>query len=81
MEQKTEYINYFVATLTRNNFSPTDIHGFLVRAWGEGNVKSLRRVQEISKEYRDQDSVVATRRAGSGRLITCLLYTSPSPRD
>ena len=70
MEQKTEHINYFVATLTRNNFSPTDIHGFLVRAWGEGNVKSLRRVQEISKEYRDQDRVVATRRAGSGRLIT-----------
>lgn len=66
MEQKTEYINYFVATMTRNNFSATDIHSFLVEAWGEANVKSIRRIQEISKDYKDNERISAKRKEGSG---------------
>ena len=44
-------INFFVATLTRNNFSATEIHRFLVKSWGAEKVVSLRRVQQITKKF------------------------------
>lgn len=70
MQQKSEYINYFVATLSRNDISATKIRDFLVTAWGEENVSSLRRIQEIAKEYRDGQREFAKRKVGSGRPIT-----------
>lgn len=67
MEHKSEYINYFVATLTRCNLSAVDIRSYLVEAWGEDNVKSLRRIQTIAKEFNEGEREVAKRAQGSGR--------------
>ena len=69
MNPTKEALNFFIRALTMNNFSATQIHMYLVNACGN-DVKSLRRVQEISKEYRDDLRNDAKRKPGSGRPST-----------
>lgn len=70
MKAKQCDINFFVATLTRNNFSATEIHRFLVESWGAENVVSLRRVQQITKEFAGEQRTLFERKEGSGRPRT-----------
>ena len=65
-QASTERINFFVATLVKNDFKAHEIHILLTTAWGE-DVKSLRRVQEIAKEIRDGERESCKRKDGSGR--------------
>lgn len=65
-----ECVNYFIATLAKNNVSASVIRKYLVNAWGEDNVKSLRRIQTIAKEFNDGDRESVKRKAGSGRPST-----------
>jgi transposase len=67
MKPSTDNMNFFIATLQKSNFSATKIHSLLADAWGEENVLSLRRVQELSKEYADGVRQKFTRDEGSGR--------------
>lgn len=67
MNAKQCDINFFVATLTRNNFKVSDIHRLLVESWGEENTMSLRRVQQIAKEYKEDERTLFQRKEGSGR--------------
>ena len=48
-------------------------------AWKTGY--GVRQVQRTLKELRDQGLAIATGSLAGGRYNTCLLYTSPSPRD
>lgn len=67
MKPTAENMNFFIATLQRNKFKATNIHSLLVEAWGEENVLSLRRVQEISQEFACGARQEFTRADGSGR--------------
>ena len=68
-EASTDRVNFFIATLVKNNFKAHEIHKLLTTAWGE-DVKSLRRVQEIAKEVKDGERETCKRRDGSGRRIS-----------
>lgn len=68
MEPTTENINFFVAILTKNDYSAPEIHHLLLNACGE--IKSLRRIQDISKQYRNNERKGASRVQGSGRPRT-----------
>jgi [histone H3]-lysine36 N-dimethyltransferase SETMAR len=68
MNATTENINFFVAVLSTNSFSVVEIHSLLVNA--SGDVKSLRRIQDIAKEYKRNEREGATRKEGSGRPST-----------
>lgn len=70
MNVKQSYINFFVATLARNTFSATEIHRFLVESWGAENVVSLRRVQQLTKEFAKEQRTLFERKEGSGRPRT-----------
>ena len=70
MKAKQCDINFFVATLTRNNFSATEIHHFLVQSWAAENVVSLRRVQQIAKEFTGEQRTLFERKEGLGRPRT-----------
>jgi histone-lysine N-methyltransferase SETMAR len=67
MKPSSENVNFFVATLCKNNFKATQIHSLLVEAWGQENVLSLRRVQDISKEFASGERIEFKRAEGSGR--------------
>ena len=67
-EASTDRVNFFIATLVKNDFKATKIYNLLTTAWGE--VKSLRRVQEIAKEVRDGERETCKRKDGSGRRIS-----------
>lgn len=66
-------LNFFVATLSSNNFKATDIHQLLINAWGEDNIVGVRRIQAIAKEFAE-GRVNFKRSEGSGRprTSTCL---------
>ena len=70
MDAKQCDVNFFTATLTRNNYSPSEIHRLLVKSWGEENTISLRRVQQIAKEYKEEERTHFQRKQGSGRPRT-----------
>jgi hypothetical protein len=67
MLPSSEQINFFVATLVKNNYKTVEIHKLLSSAWGEENVIHLRRLQVIAKEYRTGERTGVKRKAGSGR--------------
>ena len=58
-------INVIVATLARNRKKGTEIHDIITTAWG--NVISLRRVQQLTKEYQEEQRADFKRKDGSGR--------------
>lgn len=68
MDPTTENINFFVSVLTENDFSASEIHQLLLNACGE--IKSLRRIQDIRKQYRKNERKGNSRIKGSGRLRT-----------
>jgi len=73
MDHKQCDLNFFVATLERNNYKSTTIHELLVEAWGEEAVVGVRRIQAIAKEFSEGREGIK-RQAGSGRPRTS---TSP----
>lgn len=71
MEVKPNALNFFVSTLSRNGYKGTEIHNLLTNAWGEEDMVSLRRVQQISKEFENGRESMK-RAVGSGRPRTSL---------
>ena len=72
MNHKQCDLNFFVATLARNNYKATTIHELLVEAWGEEAVVGVRRVQAICKEFNEgRDSVKRSEGSGRPRTSTC----------
>ena len=67
MEIHQRDCNVIIETLRRNHFKAADIHAIISAAWGE-NTMSLRRVQEIVKEFKDGHRISFDRAAGSGTL-------------
>jgi len=69
MNATTEQVNFFVATLTKNDFNAKQIHELLSFAWGEENVIKLRRVQTLVRDFKTGERCEFTRKAGSGRPL------------
>ena len=65
MNASTENINFLIAVLGKNGLTAVKIHEMLTNACGD--VLSLRRVQEINKEYKIGKRVDCQRKEGSGR--------------
>ena len=61
-------ISVIAETLRRNNFSSAEIHRVMCTAWGD--VISLRRTQEIAKEFKDGTRTSLDRAEGSGRPVS-----------
>ena len=59
---------FFIVTLVQNDFKATEIHNLQTTPLGE--FKSLRRVNEITKEVRDGERETCKRKNGSGRRIS-----------
>ena len=70
MNIRQNELNFFIETLRRQQFKGTEIHRLLTDSWGEENVVSLRRVQQIMNEYHQEDRINFKRKAGSGRHRT-----------
>lgn len=68
-EATTDRVNFFIYVLARNNIKATQIHDYLVNAFNE-NVKSLRRVQELVKDFNEGNRLTVKRKEGSGRPVT-----------
>ena len=66
-------INFFIATLTRNNFKATEIYRLFVESWAADIVINVRRVQQIAKQYTECEKENFMRKVGSGlkRTSTC----------
>lgn len=69
MNANNETINFFIGVLTKNDIPASQIYSYLTKACGD-DVKSLRRVQEIAKEFRDDVRDDFKRKQGSGRPST-----------
>ena len=69
MEIQKQDINLLVETLRRNDYSAADIHRVISTAWGD-NIVSLRRVQQIAKEFKEGKRKSFERAEGSGREKT-----------
>jgi len=65
MDISTRDINLIIETLRRNEYKASDIHSIIATAWGEDKI-SLRRVQEVSKQYKEGVKVDFGKKAGSG---------------
>lgn len=63
-------IYFLIDTLRQSNFSAAKVHRIIFRA--HGPIISLRRTQEIMKEYSDGDREQYSRAEGSGRPKTSL---------
>ena len=63
-------INFFIATLTRNNFKATEIYRLFVESWGADIVINFRRVPQIAKQYTEGEKENFMRKVGSGRKRT-----------
>ena len=70
MAVKQENLNFFIDTLKGNGFSAVEIHRLLVQRWGEEKVVSLRRIQQIAREFEEGSRTAHERIAGSGRPRT-----------
>ena len=70
MNIKQSEQNFFIETLRRRNYKGTEIHRLMADSWGEENVISLRRVQQIMKEFENEERLDFKRREGSGRPRT-----------
>ena len=66
MECTKEKQYFLIETLRRNGMKGTQIHSIIERAW-PGDGLSLRRVQEVLKDYEDGERTTFTRTSGSGR--------------
>ena len=71
-------INFFIATLTRNNFKAIEINRLLVESWAADTVINVRRVQQIAKQYTEgqkertstcDNNIAIVRRAKNGSVI------------
>lgn len=71
---KQDQLYFFIDTLKANGFSCTEMRTLLVQRWGEDNVISIRRIQQIASEFSEGDRVAHKRKPGSGRPRTS---TSP----
>lgn len=69
MFPSTEQVNFFIATLAKNDVNATEIHRLLSTAWGEKNVIKLRRIQVLAREFKDGERNQCTRKPGSGRPL------------
>ena len=67
MKAKHCDINFFIATLTRNNFKATEINRLLVESWGADTVINVQRVQQIAKQYTEGEKENFMRKVRSGR--------------
>lgn len=66
MEKPSQNELYFlIVTLQKNDMKASDIHRIIVKA--HGNIISLRRVQDVAKEFRSGERRTTTRAEGSGR--------------
>ena len=70
MAVRQENLNFFIDTLKGNGFSATEIRRLLVQRWGEENIVSIRRIQQISREFEEGSRTTHERIAGSGRPRT-----------
>lgn len=70
MNIKASELNFLVATLSRNDYNATEIHNLLVHSWGEESIVSVRRIQQIKKEYEENEHENFQRQPGSGRIRT-----------
>ena len=69
MEKPSQKELYFlIMTLERNDMKASDIHRIIVKA--HGNIISLRRVQDVSKEFKTGERRTTTRAEGSGRPVS-----------
>ena len=62
-------INYLIKTMVLNAQKASTIHSYLIRAYGT-DVMTLRQVQRIAREYKNQERSSTSRKSGSGRPIT-----------
>jgi len=67
---KQDQLYFFIDTLKANGFSSTEMHALLVQRWGEDNVISIRRIQQIASEFSEGDRNSHKRKPGSGRPRT-----------
>jgi len=65
MDVKTKDLNVIIETLRRNGYKGTTIHNIITTAWGDKI--TVRRVQQIMKEYNENDRDQFERNDGSGR--------------
>ena len=62
-------INFFITTLSQNNYTATDIRQLLSNVWGEENLIKVRRIQAIAKEFQNGRLSIG-RKEGSARPRT-----------
>ncbi|KAL4473443.1 hypothetical protein ABPG72_012122 [Tetrahymena utriculariae] len=60
-----DQLYFFVSTMVKNQKSAHKIYTYLIQAWGE--VISLRRIQQLAKEFKDNERIETVRKQGSGR--------------
>jgi hypothetical protein len=65
-DMTTENVNFFVKVLSCNGLNATKIHSYLVNELGDDNCVSIRRIQQLAREFKEgrEDTV---RIVGSGR--------------
>jgi hypothetical protein len=69
MPVKENNLNFFVSTMTTNNFTAKEIYDFLSNAWGAEYI-TLRRIQQLHMEYIDGRRLDTKRKLGSGRRLS-----------
>ena len=69
MNATTDQVNFFIATLAKNDYKATEIHELLSFAWGEENVIKLRQVQTLARDFKSGERCDFTRKEGSGRPL------------
>ena len=67
MAVKAENVNFFIQTMVLNEMSGSEIHRLLSNAWGEKNVISERRVQQLASEFSNETRTTCKRKEGSGK--------------
>jgi hypothetical protein len=60
MQATEENVNFFIATLTKNNYKATDIHHLLANAWGEDNIIKVRQIQKKASQFATGERVEFT---------------------
>ena len=61
MNATTDQVNFFIATLAKNDYKATEIHELLSFAWGEENVIKLRQVQTLARDFKSGERCDFTR--------------------
>ena len=67
---KQDHLYFFIDTLQANGFSCAQMRTLLVQRWGEENVVSTRRIQQVASEFSEGKRYSFKRKSGSGRPRT-----------